>query len=303
MLLWFNTGFPAYADEEKGGYNRPTLENQLKFAVPEAIAENLWQTILQKYSTPTLRKINPNFSSEVSSDLYVDVYFDDNRSTLLRKKTGLRHRRLLQGREVERQFLQLKTKLPNRQLRREFKLNVNDRPDKKTAHTSHPFLSLVRRRDYHLVDSLLATLGVQATALKPALELSQQRRRLYLYDQGNEMAYISLDQVYTQNQEQNFYELELALPENIYTTANNQQRGQMQHLLEILQLDLTNTYPMLQQDQTPKYNKMYNLRNGRQMRPAYFNFAWGAIGILLVILGYYLFRNGRKPEPTPPRLI
>lgn len=292
------------ADEVKGGYNRPVVEHQQKYRVPAEMADSLWHYIRRTYQAGTLKRINPHFSAEATLETYLDEYYDDARYTLLRHQHSLRLRRVFTGSTVDRQFIQVKISPHprHRAIRQEIKFNVNERPDKKGGHPDHPFLRLIRAADRHLADSVLSRLGVKSGDLRPVLSFYQQRRRLYLRERGNELAYISLDAVRTEDGESGFYELELALDEQAYTGAGAAQRQRLSHVIELLQLDLTNRFASLQQDQRPKYNKMYRLLHQERLRPGYYNLAWLGIGLVLAGIGLFLFLTRNRPAPQPREL-
>jgi CYTH domain len=295
----------AWADEVKGGYNRPLLENQQKYLVPADIADSLWHYIRRSYQSGALKKINPHFSAEATLETYLDEYFDDARYTLLRHQHSLRLRRVFTGKAVGRQFIQVKISPRPRQrnIRQEIKFNLNDRPDKQGGRPDHPFLRLIRAGDRRQADSVLTRLRVKSEDLRPVLSFYQERRRLYLRERGSELAHISLDAVRTEDGQSGFYELELALDEPAYTRANATQRQRLSHVLELLQLDLTNRFPSLRQDQTPKYNKMYNLLHQSRIRPRYYNLAWLGVGLALAGIGLYLLLTRNRPAPQPRELL
>jgi hypothetical protein len=291
----------AWADEAKGGYNQTLLESQQKYLVPAHLADSLWHYLRRHYQTGALKKINPHFSANAQQETYLDEYFDDARYTLLRHQHGLRLRRVFTGKAVDRQFIQLKVSPRPRQrdLRREIKFNLNDRPDKHGGDPGHPFLRLVRGADRRQLDSVLAALRVNSRELRPVLTLLQHRRRLYLRDQGNDLATISLDAVTIEDGQSGFYELELALDELAYTGAGAAQRQRLRHVIELLQLDLTTRFPLLRQDQTPKYNKMYNQLHQGRIRPRLYNLAWLGVALVLGGVGLYLLRTRNRPAPQP----
>jgi hypothetical protein len=295
----------ALADETKGSYNQTLVESQQKYQVPAEIADALWRYIRQSYHTGALKKINPRFSAQAATETYVDEYYDDARYTLLRHQHGLRLRRAFIGKAIDRQFIQMKiSKRPRqRHLRREIKFNLNDRPDKKGGDPDHPFLRLIRGGDRPLLDSLLAGLRVSSRDLRPVLTLYQNRQRLYLRDRGNDLAVISLDAVTTEDGQTGFYELELALDEPAYTRANATQRQRLHHMIGLLQLDLARRFPVLRQDQTPKYNKLYNLLHQGRIRPRFYNLAWLGIGLLVGGVCLYLFLTRNRPAPQPKEMF
>ncbi len=187
--------------------------------------------------------------------------------------------------------------------RQEVKFNLNNHLDKKATFAGHPFLALIRKPDMPHLDSALSFLQVKSKNMRSVIQLNQTRKRLYLLDDGNELAYISLDYVSTQNPDFQFYELELALNENTYTTAKAAQKEKLRHVLELLQLEITKNFSDLKLDQLPKYNKMYNLHKGNQQRPGFYNITWLGIAVLLTTLAIYLYLTRNRPAPRPLELI
>jgi hypothetical protein len=158
-------------------------------------------------------------------------------------------------------------------------------------------LRLIRGGDRPLLDSVLTGLQVNSRDLRPVLTLHQNRRRLYLRDRGNDLAVISLDAVTTEDGQTGFYELELALDEPAYTRAKATQRQRLHHLIGLLQLDLSGRFPVLRQDQTPKYNTLYNLLHQGRIRPRLYNLAWLGVGLLVGGVCLYLFLTRNQPAP------
>jgi hypothetical protein len=301
-LLGLLISWQVRADETKGSYNRGLLENQIKYIVPAAIADSLWRYLVHQYSGQNLKKLNPAFTAQVSQENHVDEYFDDSGFSLLRQQAGLRYRLVFNGKKIASRFIQFKTSYHpvNRSIRQEFKFKVNETPDKQWQYTDHPFLRLIRAVDRHLVDSLLANAGLNTLELQPVLEITQQQQRLYLQERGNALVYISLNHISAQNPEAHFTKLELAVNEEIYTSATPSQKQQLQHVLELLQLDLTSKFSGLQLNLKTKYSNMYNLQHGHLKRPDYYNSAWLAFGLILSGLGFYLFFTRKKKAADTP---
>lgn len=299
FVLFLN--FKAWADETKGGYNYPVAEYQLKYRVPPAIADKLWTFIVRQYSKNSLKKLNPGFTAEAARETYVDIYFDDPSYILLRHEHSLRHRMVFTGKNIDQQFMQFKISADTRSyIRREFKFNLNNQPDKHAPDPDHPFLRLIRPSDRRLVDSVLAGNNIKSLNLRPVMEIRQHRQRLYLRERGNDLVYISLDHVYAEAPEATFIELELAINEQVYTLASPAQKQRYHALLGLIQIDLLSKFPALEQDQLPKYNKMYNQQNGQPLRPYYFNLMWLFIGLAIVAFSLFLYRTRHKANSQTP---
>ena len=291
----------AHAADPPGGYNRPLQTYQQKYLVPGHLADSLWQHLLRTYHTGALKKINARYTAQVQQQTYVDEYFDDARQTLQRHQHSLRLRRVFAGKHVDRSWLQLKIsprprQRPTRQL---VSFNLNDRPDKQGRDPGHPFLRLVRQADRHQLDSLLAALGVQSPDLRPVLSLYQQRRQLYLRDNGNDLALLSLDGVASEDGQARFYELELSLDESRYTLADTRQRQRLSQVLDLVQLDLSRHFPGLRQDPRPKYTKLQDLLHQGRPRPRGYNLAWLGVGLVLGAVLLYLWRSRQQPADKP----
>jgi hypothetical protein len=244
------------------------IENEIKLNVPAEAADSLWQYLSIRYTDDNLflKDIDPSFSSRIEEEFFVDQYFDNRQMQLLEKQIGVRHRtrHVLSNPTDPNNGLQLvQVKVNNNdgdeQSRGEYKYLVKyyGKPD--NGLDIHPLFNKLQRDQRILLLERLAGLGVDANTLQPTIRIKQQRDRIYLNRGSEPFATLTLDRVKASfiNKKTTFVELELELNEINYTRGDAGQRAEMEQINESIKKDLLTAFPMLQQDQTPKYNKAF----------------------------------------------
>ncbi|MEO8067170.1 MAG: hypothetical protein ABI599_05710 [Flavobacteriales bacterium] len=271
VLMLLAMSARAQTTESTGYHGLMRVENEYKLNVPDTMADAVWQWMVVEFGPggPALRSMDSTFSSKIATDRMVDQYFDNDRWQLLHSGNGvrLRSRQVLSDstdRKNGRKLMQVKiNNVDSNQLNRgEYKFKV-DTLLTDTASTDprerHPFLGLVA--PLHR-DSLLATLlryGIAGDSLHATLLLDQLRRRIYLLRDTIPFATLSLDEVSAHFGDKSHYghELELELNEIRYTAADSGAREAMELANGDIMERVLRRWPMLRQDQTPKYKKAW----------------------------------------------
>jgi len=92
-----------------------------------------------------------------------------------------------------------------------------------------------------------------------------------------------------------FTEMELELNEIRYTLSDEAERKRLEDLNSNIKQQLMTAFPVLQQDQTPKYNKMHALVADSTIAQIYQRLQYILFGIIVAsAVGLFLFR--RKPK-------
>ncbi len=247
------------------------VENEYKLSVPDAELEAVRSYLRERYGAgpdSLLPELGEGFAARFSDERFVDQYFDTPDLDLLRAECGVRRRQrwnlddpagdVKHGREL----VQLKLHRPDdAELlnRTEVKFKVDPPRPAKGALDRHPLLGLVDRDDRPPLAQALERYGVDARRLQPLLTIEQRRWRVYLSRRGAPFATLTLDEVASRwfAWTVAFVEVEIELNEVAYTEADPAQRGDMEAISQRLADDLLRAFPSIEQNQTPKYNKVF----------------------------------------------
>ncbi len=249
------------------GTNTLRIDSDAKLDVPEAMAEEVWLWLRQRYAQPGwLDRGTARFSTTLGDEVFEDRYFDTPDLVLYRTACGIRHRTrvVLEGSRVKdgRQLLQLKLPVAggDATARGEIKYEVVGQQKIRTADDVHPMLGLLGPLQRAECRQRLQTQGWDAEQMAVRLTLKQQRRRVYLADQHGPFATLTLDQarIAEWGTTVAFTEIELELNEIRYTEADAAMRRFMEEVRAAVRQDLLAAFPAIQQDQTPKYNKAFD---------------------------------------------
>ncbi len=262
------------------------LENEYKLSVADDKEEDLWIFLKEQY---TGNKIIDRWiiKGETSIEEFRDDYFDDNDRNLLHQHAGIRYRQRFVNGQLEKELIQLKfTASTSGMIRTEEKFDVDKKKNSKMLKSRHPFLKHVKNRDRDRLSFLLKLKGVDIEALHPVIELNQLRRRIYLNDSMGPLATITLDRVQHRSLPfEYFVELEIELNELRYTAADVEEKIRMESFNDRIKTKLKQSFPSLQQDQTPKYNKMYDVTEKGMWSWIRKRWAWVILGIIVIIGG------------------
>src|SRR5687767_15117748 len=75
-------------------YNVLRIENEIKLTVPEGSDSLVWKYLLEKFTIQQNIFVDTTFhyTAEVSEEIFVDEYFDDENFTLLENRNSVRYR-------------------------------------------------------------------------------------------------------------------------------------------------------------------------------------------------------------------
>ena len=260
-ILVINT---CTADEKEDGYNKIRLENEFKLSVPNDLTEKIWIYLQANYCNDSIKKfLGPSFSTSFSEEHFIDTYFDDENKTLLNQWCGIRYRQRFLNGMLESQLIQLKisTDKSNSTIRKELKFRYNSRKSKKDKFSEHPFLKYIHRADRDAIQRYLVSLGTNSQSLAPSVSIQQNRRRVYISEKGQALVTITLDIVSKKVWPKlSFIEIEIELNEIRFTYSDEKQRKWMEKINNKIKENLIKKFPDLVQDQKPKYNKIYELK-------------------------------------------
>ncbi|MEZ6184720.1 MAG: CYTH domain-containing protein [Planctomycetota bacterium] len=246
------------------------VENEYKLAVPEAVRGALQEHLERTYSDVDgfLSGLGEGFEVTFSDERFVDRYYDTPGLDLIATECGVRHRQRwnlvdpASDPKHGRQLLQLKLRPAddtNALNRTEVKFAIDPPGRHKEPLDAHPLLGLVHRDDRAEVIAALAEAGFDAEAMRPTITLEQRRWRVYVSRHGAAFATLTLDRVSSRwaAWKVELVELEIELNEIAYTDAGAEGRARMQAISERMTADVLEAFPSVKQDQTPKYNKVF----------------------------------------------
>lgn len=265
------TALPAFAQPAEDASVR--IEHEVKLKVPLEQIEDVWQWLNDRYSDTTwLDRNGRAFSTTFGDEDFIDLYFDTPELTLLKQKSGTRHRtRYVNSGPATakhgRELLQIKL---NRQditglARSEIKFKVVYDAGVNSKQDLHPHsvLGLVDPADRPELRTQFDKLDINVDRVRPILILNQNRRRVYVNDQDGAIATLTLDLCSTQSwgTDLRWGEMEMELNEIRYTEADTAGRAMMEAISEQMRNDLLKAFPQIKQDQTPKYNTSFEAIN------------------------------------------
>lgn len=259
------TGFISQlvlADEDMSeGFGSPRLENEYKIHIPLDKVGEIREYLVSEYLINQGRAIDSSFSVSTSQEIFIDTYFDTPDFKALESMGGIRHRmRFVEG-KLDKQLIQIKiSDLNDSLIREEIKFKVASDDEPKDIISTYSFFKFIREKDREIVISTLSELNINPLDLKSIMDIQQNRTRFYILGANNFTATVTLDEVTSKRLfvKGKFTELELELNEVIYTSSNATERDRMQALNNKIKSNLFDKFPYLVQDQTPKYNKMFN---------------------------------------------
>lgn len=308
----FNHGYLTNinVEDSKNSLQLPTnndknirIEYEIKLRLPLEQIDDVWDWLLVRYKDFSwLNGEGYLFSGEFGDEDFTDTYFDTSDLTILAENNGVRHRMrtVNSGPASEkdgRQLIQIKLDRGDATgaARSEIKFNVSMGDDRKGANDSHPLVGLVKTNEVGKFKTTFYTHNIDPYKLRSVLTLNQNRRRIYLSDQNGAFATLTLDLVSTKSWGTNlkWADLELELNEIRYTEANPEIRQKMERIIEKIQGEILQAFPMIIPNQTPKYNTAFTSIEEESWLPLRQVIRWGisadSFSILSIIFIIILF--------------
>ncbi|MFT4534450.1 MAG: hypothetical protein ACI9P5_001810 [Saprospiraceae bacterium] len=265
------------------------VESEYKLGIPNDEAGVLWKYL---QSDGFLSKLRSEYDliTEVSIEDFVDVYYDDEKSSLYKQKVGLRYRSRYIQDTLNKRIIQLKTPLlEDGVARTETKYEIKKSKDKNDIYARHKLLRYLKKKDRGNLNYQLAKFDSESLKMKPAVMLRQMRSRIYITDSIASLATITLDEVTNLKFPfQRYTEMELELNEIRYTNSDEEGKKKMERFNEKLRNGLLVSFPSLYQDQTPKYNKMKQIIDASWLSKLYKYRMWIILSFLVSIASYLL---------------
>ncbi len=282
-------------------FGQARIESEYKISVPNDQQEALW-SFLQSTFVNNAKDILPkNIKTEISTEIFHDTYFDDANKTLLEFQAGARYRERYIGDSLIKTLLQLKVPTLDELgiARTEHKFTPKDNFDINDRTGLHPFLKHLKRKDINDVDLVLGQFGTTARKMQESLKLKQVRRRIYVSDPQGSLMTFTLDEVsafhfpYSQ-----FVELELELNEVRYTDADFSQQAKLEEMNAKAKEAIFAKFDHIEQDQTPKYNKMHTAISSKPSAWVYNNLMYILLGGICMCAMTILIKNESRLANT-----
>ena len=286
-----SSGLPAFSTSGK------RIESEFKLAVPEAEAGDLWSYLTTNFSNLAVKKWDENYSSSSTIEVFIDQYFDSSTDILYENLTGVRYRERYIADSLAKNLIQIK--LSSRDTanvaREEIKFKVYEKIKKGDRQAMHPFWRHIRPKQREKANFYLSAFQITGDDLQPTVKVQQERRRIYIAEQAQPLMTITLDRVRSYYFPYPTYtELELELNETRYTAGNFAEKKRMEAFNKQLKAQIMTQFPNLQQDQTPKYNKMYDLLKDNWLFFIYDNLMYILLGGLVAYAMVLFIDEGRK---------
>ena len=269
--MTFVPAFPQSQEDETDahGYDKVRIEQEDKLLVPQGKVEEVWEYLRHRLTEDKeyLASLDPTFTASWSEELFHDTYFDTPSMQLYAMQSGVRHRKRenLTNPDDEksgRELMQIKLNdISSNELERaEIKFEIDRMPNRNTPEGRHPMLGRVKEDHRGPFEERLAGLGLDPQSMRPILTVVDIRRRVYLKKDGKPFMSISHDQASASRWwgRAEFCEIEPELNEIGFTEADPETRAYMETVLHRVVQDIRTTFPDIQQDLTPKYNKAFD---------------------------------------------
>lgn len=279
------------------GQTTGRIESEYKLKVPKDQAPAIWQFLSETYGPSGIQAIDTAFRSTLSEEIFYDQYFDNDEEVLYQHAAGARFRQRYINDSLAKELVQLKLPLGDSLgiARNEIKFNVNNKIKNTDRQAMHPFWRYIRPKDRDEVNLQLASYNIRGDHLKPKIKVKQIRKRVYVSERGESLMTMTFDDVSSfYFPYASFIELELELNEIRYTDGDLVERQRMERINQNLKDQLTKRFPALQQDQTPKYNKMANLLRHNIWQKLYDNLMYFILAGI-VLYATFLYIQNTKP--------
>ncbi|MCK5518716.1 MAG: CYTH domain-containing protein [Alphaproteobacteria bacterium] len=254
------------------GRTKVRIENEFKLSVPDDRLEAVRMYLREMYGSSNgsiLREFGNDFTSRISDERFIDRYFDTPDLYFISAESGVRHRQHWNlsdpsnYRKEGKQLLQLKLSQPNdyNSLNRtEIKFKINRHRKVKFSLNRHPLLDLVKQKDRSVLISFLKQFNIDAHEMRTTITVEQRRWRIYIFRKDSKFITFTLDEVKSRWNiwRIKFVELEIELNEIAYTKATTSDRAEMEQFSHRIVDDLLVAFPSIEQNQTPKYNKVFH---------------------------------------------
>ena len=250
------------------------FENENVLAVPIERVEEAWEYLKNDYGNGDSALL-----TRVETEQFTDVYFDTPSLVMIQKNAGIRFRTrsrlpaeasprssvasgegLAKAGDDKEPLVQIKASgVGDDALSRgEWKFSARKTPD---TTERHPLLRRITSGDRDEFTETAALFGAEVRALKPILELAQERRRIYFSENGKDVVTISLDISSTDRlwAKVQFASIDVEINEVAYTAASEAERAELRATAQKIAADITAKFPDdITPDPSPKYNKAFS---------------------------------------------
>ena len=282
-------------------YGQARIESEYKISVPNDQKELLWSFLQSTFVNNAKGILPENTTTKIATEVFYDTYFDDAQETLLSYQAGARYRERYVQDSLIKTLLQLKVPTLDELgiARKEHKFSPEEKFDITDRTGLHPFLKHVKRKDVNDVDLILGQFGTTSTEMQASIKLKQIRKRIYISDTEGALMTFTLDEVsafhfpYTQ-----FVELELELNEVRYTDADFAGQAVLEEMNAKAKDAIFSQFENLEQDQTPKYNKMHAALSAQPSAWIYNNLMYILLGCISMCAITILIKNESRLANT-----
>ncbi len=251
------------------GFNIVRVEQEDKITVPPDKADEVWAFLLHYLheDQESLKKLDPNFTSYWSEELFIDTYYDTPSLQVYERRGGVRHRRRKNltnpnDRKSGRELMQIKINdLSDNQLERgEVKYEIQYPEMINSPEDAHPMLGIVKPSHREDFKARLTKLGFDPYSMRPILTINDIRRRVYVRRNNEPFLSVSFDNASASTlwAKWHFYEIEPELNEIPFTEGDEATRAYMEKINTEIINTLMTKFPYLKRELTPKYCKAFN---------------------------------------------
>ena len=302
FLLLFSFNNLAIAEEEENdGFNKIRIENEFKLRIPENIVNDVNIYLHKTYGPNTIffNDFDSTFTTENEIEIFEDIYYDNSDFIMLNQQGGIRHRMRYDlkndEKTLQKELIQIKLQTDDEHgvNRQEIKFPLTNNYSE-----DDELIDKIKKSNRKEFETRLKELQINKDDLEAIVKVIQKRTRIYILYKNESFATITMDEVSSEKwwKSISFVELEMEINEIGYTEASPEKKAFMEKVNSRMKEDLLNKFTEIKQDQTPKYNKVFNHFDEASLwssilinyNPSLSSVIGTAVAIILILLFVFL---------------
>lgn len=312
VLIFILDAAVVCAQEEKtDNFGVQRYEQEQKIQVPLNKEGEVWNFMVKRIiDDPSfLKSINPLLSAQgPEEENFIDTYYDTPTLQALAQETGVRYRRRANSTtNAEKESMQIKTSgiSDDPALRGDLKFRVEKPAKIINEDDAHPMIGIIKSDERTAFKNSLQKLNLEPYSMKPILNLPDNRKRIYIIYNDEEVPIISISFDHVQARylwaKSEFVEIE---PELRQTVGLNDPNRNFYAQVQTKIVDEIKNQFSLTTDTIPKYNKVFNqFEKQIPFLRMYIKYGGNLIAVFVVILAatgagiYFLIKELRHQKP------
>jgi hypothetical protein len=244
------------------------VDRDINLIVSAEQAEAFWKDISTRYIQPRiLRTLGSDVTSKLSIEHFVDTYFDTRDLILLKRQGEIRRRQRFFADGHSKELLQIKTPYDDNLGISETKFNVQKSMRGRSAEGFSP-LAFLRKKDIRKASQAIKEMfKLDPNALSSSLIIKQERRRVYIANDGQALFTFTLDFFESRKffTTAKLVQFEVEINEIRYSDASELEKERLVELAENEKKKILSLFPSLRQVQGSKYSKIHRALKARNI--------------------------------------